>query len=255
MSFPPPQSDRPVVIVTGGSRGIGRSIVERLSRDGHAVMFTHSASDADAVEVEASCRAANQLVWSVRLDVTADDAPRRLFDLAESHGPVVALVNNAGVTGRLGPLTELADDDLRRVTDVNLIAPTRLCREAARRWRDKPDQRRRDIVNISSIAGRTGSPGEYVAYAATKAAINALTVGLAKELASSGTHVNAVCPGTTNTTIHARAGEPDRPRRVSAAIPLGRPAEPVEIAAAVSWLLSADASYTTGTILDVTGGL
>ncbi|GIH72577.1 SDR family NAD(P)-dependent oxidoreductase [Sphaerimonospora thailandensis] len=244
----------PVVIVTGGSRGIGREIVERLARQGRAVLFTHSASDTDAAEVERAC-GVGAPVWGVRLDITAPDAPARLFDLAESKGKLVALVNNAGVTGPLGPFTSLRDDDLRRITEVNLVATARLCREAARRWSDRPSGERRDIVNVSSIAARTGAPHEYVVYAATKAAINALTVGLAKELASSGIHVNAVCPGTTNTTIHARAGDADRPQRVAASIPMRRPAQPAEIAAAVSWLLSPEAGYVTGTLLDVAGGL
>ncbi|MFC0529761.1 SDR family NAD(P)-dependent oxidoreductase [Phytohabitans kaempferiae] len=255
MSQDPPRPELPVVIVTGGSRGIGRAIVERLTRDGYAVVFTHSDSTAEAERVEAECRAAGGQAHALRLDITADHAPRELFDRAEARGTVVALVNNAGVTGRLAPITALSDEDLVRVVQVNLIAPTRLCREAARRWQDGPEPRRRDIVNISSVAGRTGSPGEYVAYAATKAALNTLTVGLAKELAATGTHVNAVAPGTANTTIHARAGEPDRARRVAAVIPMGRPGEPAEIASAVSWLLSPDASYVNGAVLDVTGGL
>src|SRR5690606_32094424 len=143
---------------------------------------------------------------------------------AEALGHVAVLVNNAGVTGRLGPIDALADDALRRVVDTNLVAPVRLCREAARRWqgRDAPSH----IVNITSVAARTGSPGEYVAYAATKAALDALTVGLARELAPQRIHVNAVSPGTIDTTIHARAGEPDRAARVAERIPMRRPGQP-----------------------------
>ncbi|GII90393.1 SDR family NAD(P)-dependent oxidoreductase [Sinosporangium siamense] len=245
----------PVVIVTGGSRGIGRSIVERLGHDGFAVLFTHSASDEDAAQVEKDCRARGHHVWGVRLDVTEDDAPQRLFDLAETHGVVTALVNNAGVTGTLGPFTGLGDDELRRVVDVNLTAPIRLCREAVGRWTREPSAGRRDIVNISSRAARTGSPNEYVAYAATKAAIDILTKGLAQEFGPAGIHVNAVSPGLTDTTIHARAGEPGRAQRIASSAPLRRPGAPAEIAAAVSWLLSPEASYVTGAVLDVTGGL
>lgn len=193
-----------------------------------------------------SCRA-------LRLDVTAADAAPRLFDAAEALGPVAALVNNAGVTGRLGPIEALDDADLERILAVNLAAPVRLCREAARRWRGR--QARSDIVNISSVAARTGSPGEYVAYAASKAALEALTVGLARELAPHRIHVNAVAPGTIDTTIHARAGEPGRAARVAARIPMQRPGQPEEVAAAVTWLLSAQASYVTGSVLAVTGGL
>ncbi|AKS32706.1 SDR family NAD(P)-dependent oxidoreductase [Mycolicibacterium goodii] len=241
------------VIVTGGSRGIGRQIVERLAGEGHRVVFTHSGSDRDAADVERACGAG---VRGVRLDVTDVDAPMRLFDIAQTHGPVTALVNNAGVTGPLGPLTALDDDSLRRTVEVNLVAVARLCREAARRWQSgSTTADRRDIVNVSSVAARTGSPGEYVVYAATKAALDILTVGLAKELGASGIHVNCVRAGTTNTTIHARAGDAERPGRVARHIPVGRVAEPDEIAAAVVWLLSADAGYVTGSVLDVAGGL
>ncbi|MDF5754549.1 SDR family oxidoreductase [Spongiactinospora sp. TRM90649] len=236
------------VIVTGGSRGIGRSVVERLCADGVAVLFTHSASDDEAREVEDRL---GPLARGVRLDVTAQDAPGRLFDLAESSGEVTGLVNNAGVTGRLGPIVGLSDDDLRRVVEVNLIGPIRLCREAARRWKGRNGK---SIVTVSSVAARTGSPGEYVAYAATKAAVETMTVGLAKELAP-GVRVNAVSPGTIDTTIHARAGEPGRAWRVAERIPLARPGKPAEIAEAVTWLLSGHASYITGAILDVSGGL
>ncbi|GAA3591941.1 SDR family oxidoreductase [Nonomuraea rosea] len=237
-----------IVIVTGGSRGIGRSVVERLHADGLGVVFTHSGSDEEAAQIEERL---GSRVRGVRLDVTAEDAPSRLFDLAESLGEVSGLVNNAGVTGRLGPFTALEDDDLRRLVEVNLVAPLRLCREAARRWARLSG---RSIVTVSSVAARTGSPGEYVAYAATKAAVETMTTGLAKELAP-GVRVNAVSPGTIDTTIHARAGEPDRAWRVAERVPLGRPGKPEEIAEAVAWLLSDKASYVTGAVLEVSGGL
>lgn len=249
-----PRTERPLVIVTGGSRGIGRSIVERLGADGFAVLFVHGRSDDDARTLERAARERGRTVRGHRLDVADADAPTRLFEAAESFGEVVGLVNNAGVTGRLGPFVDLTDADLRRVVEVNLIAPTRLCREAARRW-TAGTATARAIVNISSVAARTGSPHEYIAYAASKAGLETLTVGLAKELARAGVRVNAVSPGTSDTTIHARAGEPGRARRLAAAIPIGRPADPAEIAAAVAWLLSPDASYVTGAVLSVAGGL
>ncbi|KAF1702290.1 SDR family NAD(P)-dependent oxidoreductase [Pseudoxanthomonas suwonensis] len=248
-----PSHMRPVAIVTGGSRGIGRRIVERLHADGHAVLFTHSSSDAEAAALQAALDPSARSCRALRLDVTAADAAPRLFDAAEALGPVAALINNAGVTGQLGPIEALDDACLERILAVNLAAPVRLCREAALRWRGR--DARSDIVNISSVAARTGSPGEYVAYAASKAALEALTVGLARELAPQRIHVNAVAPGTIDTTIHARAGEPGRAARVAARIPMQRPGQPEEVAAAVAWLLSAQASYGTGSVLAVTGGL
>jgi NAD(P)-dependent dehydrogenase (short-subunit alcohol dehydrogenase family) len=242
-----------IVIVTGGTRGIGRHIVKRLHGDGYGILFTHSNSDRDAQSLEEELDVTALPCRGLRVDVSSSDAPEQIFDKAESLGLVTGLVNNAGVTGRLGRLGDLTDSDLGRVIAVNLAAPIRLCREAAIRWAGR--EYRSTIINISSVAARTGSPNEYVAYAATKAALETFTVGLARELASDGIYVNAVAPGTIDTTIHARAGEPGRAQRVAERIPLKRPGQPEEVAEAVAWLLSGKASYITGSILGVTGGL
>lgn len=245
----------PVVIVTGGTRGIGRCIVERLHHDGFSVIFTHSSSPEDAGALEQALAGSSAQVKGIQLNVTEPDCAGQLFDQAEAIGEVTGLVNNAGVTGKLGPITGLTDEDLDRVIAINLTATVRLCREAARRWTIRNADIPRSIVNISSVAARTGSPGEYVAYAATKAAVETLSIGLAKELAGSGILVNAVSPGTVNTTIHARAGEPERAFRVAAKIPLQRPGRPEEIANAVAWLMSGESSYMTGSVMNVAGGL
>lgn len=250
ITFPP--HPRPIAAITGGSRGIGRSIVERLHADGYGVLFTHSASDDEAHDLESSLHSADAPCRALRIDVASDDAPAQIFDAAESLGLVTSLINNAGITSPIGELRNLTDTDLNHVLAVNLRAPVRLCREAARRWsgRGKPAT----IINISSIAARTGSPNEYVVYAATKAALETLSVGLAKELAAHAIRVNAVSPGIIDTTFHARAGEPGRAHRLAERIPLKRPGTPEEIAEAVAWLASDKASYVTGTVLSVSGG-
>ncbi len=168
-------------------------------------------------------------------------------------GPPTAVVNNAGITGRIGNFATLPLEVLRRTIDVNLLGTMLVAQEAVRRWQAAGIAGR--LVNISSIAATLGAPGEYVHYAATKAAVDALTVGLGKEVASSGIRVNAVAPGTAFTDIHAAGGDPDRPARVASRVPMGRIAQPQEIAHAVLWLLSDEASYLTATVVRVSGGV
>jgi glucose 1-dehydrogenase len=245
-------SARPVTLVTGGSRGIGAATCLRLAQDGHDVALAYVRDEQAAGETVAAVRAAGARCVAVRADTSDEADVERLFDtVAAELGPLTGLVNNAGVSGRLSRLADATTEDLRRVVDVNLFGTLLCCRRAAR---DLTANGGGAIVNISSGAATLGSPGEYVHYAASKAAVDTLTLGLSKELAPDGIRVNGVAPGLVDTDMHAAMGDPDRPARMAPQIPLRRAGEPAEIAAAVAWLLSAEASYATGTVLRVAGG-
>ncbi|MGW2816337.1 SDR family NAD(P)-dependent oxidoreductase [Streptomyces sp. NPDC001415] len=243
---------RPVTIVTGGSRGIGAATCARLAADGHDLALGYVSNGTAAREVAEAVRAAGARCVTVRVDTSQEADVERLFDTAAAElGPVTGLVNNAGVTGPLGRLADTPTEVLRQVVDVNLLGCLLCCRRAAR---DMAANGGGAIVNISSVAATLGGPGDYVHYAASKAATDALTIGLSKELGQDGIRVNAVAPGIIDTDMHATMGDAERPARMAPTIPLGRPGEASEVAAAVAWLLSPDASYTTGAILKVSGG-
>jgi NAD(P)-dependent dehydrogenase (short-subunit alcohol dehydrogenase family) len=243
-------SDRGVVVVTGGSRGIGAAITRAAVARGYAVCVGYARDDGAADRLRAELPG----VVPVRADVADPDDVRTLFDAAEAAlGPVTALVNNAGVTGALGPFRDTSVATLRRVLDVNVVGTMLCAQEAVRRWGERGTAGR--MVNVSSRAATLGSPGEYVHYAASKAAVEAFTLGLAKEVAGQGIRVNGVAPGMIHTDIHAAAGDPGRLERLVGRVPMGRIGEPEEIAAAALWLLSDEASYVTGAVLKVGGGL
>ncbi|CAM5458996.1 SDR family oxidoreductase OS=Streptomyces alboniger OX=132473 GN=CP975_03095 PE=3 SV=1 [Streptomyces alboniger] len=243
---------RPVTVVTGGSRGIGAATCLRLAADGHDVVVGYVRDTAAAENVAAGVRNAGGRCVAVRVDTSVEAEVDELFDVAQERlGPVTGLVNNAGVSGPLGRLADAEPVDLRRVVDVNLLGTLLCSRRAAQLMTARGSG---VIVNVSSAAATLGSPGDYVHYAATKAAVDALTVGLAKELGPDGVRVNAVAPGMIDTEMHATMGDPDRARRAAGAIPLRRPGQAEEIAAAIAWLMSPDASYATGAVLRVSGG-
>ncbi|MET9258203.1 glucose 1-dehydrogenase [Streptomyces sp. NPDC003717] len=243
---------RPLTVVTGGSRGIGAATCLRLAADGHDVVVGYARDQEAAESVVAGVRAAGGRALAVRADTSAEADVERLFAEAEERlGPVTGLVNNAGVTGPLGRLADADPADLRRVLDVNLLGALLCARQAARLMTPRGAGA---IVNVSSGAATLGSPGEFVHYAASKAGVDALTVGLAKELGPDGVRVNAVAPGAVDTEMHAAMGAPERGREIGAAVPLRRVGRAEEIAAAVAWLLSPEASYTTGAVLRVAGG-
>jgi len=239
-----------VTVITGGSRGIGAATARRLAADGHDLALGYRENAQAAEEVIASLVQRGVRCVAIRVDATREADVERLFAAASELGPVTSLVNNAGITSPMGRLADTRPEDLREVIDVNVIGALLCARMAARTL-----PRGGAIVNVSSAAATLGSPREYVHYAASKAAIDALTIGLAKELAGDGIRVNGVAPGIIRTELHARSGMPDRADRVADRIPMGRAGEPTEIAEAIAWLLSPAASYTTGTTLRVSGGL
>lgn len=244
-----------VVIVTGASRGIGAAVALRAARAGYAVVVNYSADATGAASTVEKITADGGTAVAVQADVSDPAAVARLFDAAAALGTLTAVVNNAGITGNLiGPLVDVPPATLRRVLDVNVAGLAFVCQEAVRRLSTDHGGGGGSIINISSTATKAGSPGTWVHYAASKGAVDVLTVGLAAEVAAQGVRVNGVAPGSTNTGLHAAAGMPDRVDRLSPTIPMGRGAEPDEVAAAVLWLLSDEAGYITGAVLPVSGG-
>ncbi len=244
-----------VLIVTGGSRGIGAAICTLAAVRGYDVVVNYSGDPTPAEDVAKQVREQGRQAAAVRADVSDEQNVRALFDAAAELGPLTALVNNAAITGNTpGRLDQYDVEVVRRTLDVNVTGVFLCCREAVRRMSTRYGGHGGAIVNISSTAARTGSAGEWVHYAAAKAAVDTLTFGLAQEVAGEGIRVNAVAPGLIETGLHAAAGMPDRPARFAPQIPLGRAGRPEEIAEAVLWLLSAAASFTAGAVLDVGGG-
>jgi len=248
-------SDPPrILLVTGGGRGIGAAIVRAAVRRHYGVCFSYLQDDAAAQALLHEVRAQGARACAVKGDMADLEFPGRLFDAcAQALGPATALVNNAATTGRISPFVDLDRATLRRTVEVNLLGLMVTAQEAARRWSAQGIAGR--MVNISSIAAHTGSPGEYVHYAATKGAVESFTVGLGRELASRGIRVNAVAPGTVDTDIHAAGGDPERPARAAAKIPMGRVGTAEEIAEVTLWLLSDAASYVNATVVRAAGGL
>ncbi|MBI1378881.1 MAG: SDR family oxidoreductase [Frankiales bacterium] len=243
------------VVVTGGSRGIGAATAVAAAAAGWDVVVDYAHDAAAAAHVVRRILDAGGQALAVQADVADAAAVARLFDTAAAwRGPVTGLVNNAGVTGGFARVDELSPQALQDVLAVNVAGPFLCCGEAVRRMSTRHGGSGGAIVNVSSRAAVLGSPGEWVHYAASKGALDTLTVGLAREVATEGVRVNAVAVGLVDTDLHAAAGEPGRPDRLRPTVPMQRSGTVEEVAAAIVWLLSEQASYTTGTVVAVSGG-
>jgi len=248
-------SPRPVTVITGGGRGIGAATALRLARDGHDLAVGYLSDVESAERVAEQSRTAGARVVTVAGDISDPGVVDRLFDAASELGAVTGLVNNAGLTAHLGDLADTPVQVISRVVEVNLLGAIWCARRAAQLMSTSRGGNGGAIVNVSSAAATLGSAHDYVHYAAAKAGVDALTLGLAKELADRNVRVNAVAPGIVATGIHAAAGDPDRVTRVLPRIPIGRAGQVDEIAPAIAWLLGPEAAYVTGAILRIAGGL
>jgi NAD(P)-dependent dehydrogenase (short-subunit alcohol dehydrogenase family) len=243
-----------VAVITGASRGIGAATAVLLAQRGWAVCVGYRTDAGAAGKVVQACEKVGAMARAAPLDVGSAESVARFFVRADALGPVRALVNNAGIVERRCRVDEMTAQRLQRMFTVNAVGPFLCAGEAVRRMSTRRGGAGGSIVNVSSAASRLGSPGQYVDYAASKGAIDTMTVGLAREVAHEGIRVNAVRPGLIATEIHASGGEPDRVQRLEHEIPMGRGGRPEEVAATIAWLCSAEASYVTGALLDVSGG-
>ncbi|MFO1218641.1 MAG: SDR family oxidoreductase [Burkholderiaceae bacterium] len=242
-------------LVTGGSRGIGAACALRLAAAGWDVAVNYARDAAAAEHVAAQVRVQGRRALVLRADVADEAAVRSMFAAIDAAwGPLGALVNNAGIVDMKARFDEMSSERWRRMFDINVLGTVFCSREAVRRMSTRHGGAGGGIVNLSSVAAALGAPGMYVDYAASKGAIDSLTVGLGRELATEGVRVNAIRPGIIDTEIHAASGDAQRAFNSASVVPMQRPGTAMECANAVAWLLSDEASYVTGTVLAVSGG-
>ncbi|MHA7119500.1 SDR family oxidoreductase [Achromobacter xylosoxidans] len=245
----------PVILITGGSRGVGAATARLAAAQGYEVAISYVANEAAAQAVVADVQALGRRALAVRADSADPDQIAGLFNAIDREfGRLDVLVNNAAIIARQSRLEDLAFERMQRIFAVNSLGPMLCAQQAARRMSQRHNGRGGAIINISSAAARLGSPNEYVDYAASKGALESFTIGFSKEVAREGIRVNCVRPGHIYTEMHASGGEPGRVDRIKDTVPMGRGGQPEEVARAILWLAGAEASYITGTFVDVTGG-
>lgn len=244
-----------VMVVTGGSRGIGAATALLASRRGYAVCINYVSNEQAAERLRGRIVDEGGEAIVVQGDMGVEADVLRLFAAVDAQlGPLTALVNNVGVLAQQCRLSEMSAERMQRVFSTNIMSAFLCAREAVRRMSTRSGGQGGGIVNLSSGAARHGGANTYIDYASSKGAIDVMTLGLATEVAADGIRVNCVRPGVTDTDIHASGGHPDRVARMGASLPMGRAAQPEEVAETILWLLSAQASYVSGAILDVAGG-
>ncbi len=245
-----------VTVITGASRGIGAACAVRLAKDqpNRVLVLSYATDRAAATSVAEQVAARGAQVEIVQADVASESDVLTLFEVADGLGPVTGLINNAGMVAPIAPLVDLEAERIQRIVEVNVVGSLLCAREAVRRMSTERGGPGGVVVNLSSRAASFGSPNEFIDYAASKGAIDTMTIGLANEVARQGIRVNAVRPGLIDTELHAAAGQPDRVERLAERVPMGRGGTVDEVAAMVAWLFTDDASYVTGALLDVGGG-
>lgn len=249
-----PENKR-IAIVTGGSRGIGAATAIKAAKLGYEVCINFIENESAALKVAERIRSDHGNCITVKADVSKESEVIRLFEEVDKKlGTVTALVNNVGVVREKKRLSEMTEDRINHILTVNVLSCFLCSREAVRRMGISFGGNGGSIVNVSSAASRLGASGEYIDYAASKGAMDTLTIGLSKEVASDGIRVNSVRPGFIFTDIHANSGDPERVEKLAKSLPMQRGGEPKEVADAILWLLSEEASYVTGTFMDVAGG-